>query len=196
MKSVMLSASFRRPSLSFFSMLPSSSSRSSSACCCRYKRERERENTHIGVRTKVPTKIFKRTKDKRRRDFSLRARRNRRDARSTRPHERIKPTFTMASDKPIARFASEKNFSSSFIASFPLPFSSFSASSSFRSRNNKPRKPFKSAFESFVLTYFEKFEEMSAQDIIVIGFFFFASFFAMAVVVVFPFAKLSYLRVY
>jgi hypothetical protein len=102
----------------------------------------------------------------------------------------------MASDKPIARFASEKNFSSSFIASFPLPFSSFSASSSFRSRNNKPRKPFKSAFESFVLTYFEKFEEMSAQDIIVIGFFFFASFFAMAVVVVFPFAKLSYLRVY
>ena len=102
----------------------------------------------------------------------------------------------MASDKPIARFASEKNFSSSFIASFPLPFSSFSASSSFRSRNNKPRKPFKSAFESFVLTYFEKFEEMSAQDIIVIGFFFFASFFAMAVVVVFPFAKRSYLRVY
>jgi hypothetical protein len=102
----------------------------------------------------------------------------------------------MASDKPIARFASEKNFSSSFIASFPLPFSSFSASSSFRSRNNKPRKPFKSAFESFVLTYFEKFEEMSAQDIIVTGFFFFASFFAMAVVVVFPFAKLSYLRVY
>ena len=102
----------------------------------------------------------------------------------------------MASDKPIARFASEKNFSSSFIASFPLPFSSFSASSSFRSRNNKPRKPFKSAFESFVLTYFEKFEEMSAQYIIVIGFFFFASFFAMAVVVVFPFAKLSYLRVY
>jgi hypothetical protein len=99
----------------------------------------------------------------------------------------------MASDKPIARFASEKNFSSSFIASFPLPFS---ASSSFRSRNNKPRKPFKSAFESFVLTYFEKFEEMSAQDIIVTGFFFFASFFAMAVVVVFPFAKRSYLRVY
>ena len=100
----------------------------------------------------------------------------------------------MASDKPIARFASEKNFSSSFIASFPLPFS---ASSSFRSRNNKPRKPFKSAFESFVFTYFEKFEEMSAQDIIVVvGFFFFASFFAMAVVVVFPFAKLSYLRVF
>ena len=166
------------------------------------RKEREREKTHrIGVRTKVPTKIFKRkphaTKERQKEeDFSLRARRNRRDARPTRPHERIKPTFTMASDKPIARFASEKNFSSSFIASFPLPFSSFSASSSFRSRNNKPRKPFKSAFESFVLTYFEKFEEMSAQDIIVIGFFFFASFFAMAVVVVFPFAKLSYLRVY
>jgi hypothetical protein len=147
----------------------------------------------------VPTKIFKRkphaTKERQKEeDFSLRARRNRRDARPTRPRERIKPTFTMASDKPIARFASEKNFSSSFIASFPLPFS---ASSSFRSRNNKPRKPFKSAFESFVLTYFEKFEEMSAQDIIVVvGFFFFASFFAMAVVVVFPFAKLSYLRVF
>ena len=99
----------------------------------------------------------------------------------------------MASESPIARFASEKNFSSSFIASFPLPFSSFSASSSFRSRNNKPRKPFKSAFESFVLTYFEKFEEMSAQDIIVIGFFF---VFAITPMVVFTFAKLCCLRVY
>ena len=106
----------------------------------------------------------------------------------------------MASESPIARFASEKNFSSSFIASFPLPFSRDSASSSFRSRNNRPRKPFKSAFESFVLTYFEKFEEMSAQDSNVVGFFFvFASFFfahAIMVVVVFPFAKLSCLRVY
>jgi hypothetical protein len=146
----------------------------------------------------VPTKIFKRKphatgERQKEEDFSLRARRNRHDARPTRPRERIKPTFTMVSDKPIARFASEKNFSSSFIASFPLPFSSFSASSSFRSRNNKPRKPFKSAFESLVFSYFEKFEEMSAQDIIVIGFFF---VFAITPMVVFTFAKLCCLRVY